>query len=297
MLTAFASPTTNRATPACAAMPGPIGHRRIRWYREAAAIALFYGAYLLIRGFVTVDISSAISRGNDILRLQEQFGLALEAPLNEALSAWPVVGLASAYLYATLHYVVTPLVLLGTVGRPDAYRLARNSLAMATALGLIGYVLLPTAPPRLLETGFTDTMAQWSSAGWWGEAASAPEGLEAFSNQYAAMPSLHVGWAVWVALVLDRPSRRLLSRFLIWSYPVVMAFVVMATANHYLCDAIAGTVCALLGHWAATMLRLRSPRSMHLRTSAVAAALPPQAGQDRNGGDSEPLHLSPQRPR
>jgi len=283
MLTALASPSANGRTPTSQVPKEANRHPRIRWYREAVAIAVFYGIYLLIRGFVTVDISSAISRGNDILRLQEWFGLALEAPMNEALTAMPIVGLACAYLYATLHYVVTPLVLLSTVRRPDAYRPARNSLAIATALGLIGYVLLPTAPPRLLETGFTDTMAQWSSAGWWGEAASAPEGMEGLSNQYAAMPSLHVGWAVWVALVLDRPGRRLLSRLAVWGYPAAMTLVVMATANHYLCDAIAGTVCALLGHWASVKLRQLTSSSSHQPSQSKPVDSRIQAPSPRHG--------------
>ena len=244
--------------PTCGPLNAGAAPRRIHWFREAAAIAVFYGLYLLIRGLVTVDISSSISRGDDILRMQEQLGLALEAPLNQAVTAWPVVGLVFAYLYATLHYVVTPAVLLATARRPGTYRYARNALAVATALGLIGYMLFPTAPPRLLEAGFTDTMAQWSSAGWWGEAASAPQGMEGFSNQYAAVPSLHVGWAVWVALVLDRPGRRILSRLAIWSYPAVMTLVVMATANHYFFDAMAGAACAFVGHWVAVKLGSRS---------------------------------------
>jgi hypothetical protein len=58
------------------------------------------------------------------------------------------------------------------------YVMARNALLVATSLGLVGYWLLPTAPPRLLDAGFTDVMAHFSNLGWWGDAASAPRGME-----------------------------------------------------------------------------------------------------------------------
>jgi membrane-associated phospholipid phosphatase len=181
------------------------------------------------------------------------------------------LGLLCAYLYATLHYLVTPLV-LGWVGirRREAYPRARSALLLATAFGLLGYWLAPTAPPRLLDTGLTDTMAVFSGAGWWGDAASAPRGMESLSNQYAAMPSLHVGWALWVALVVYRHARGPLARGLAVAYPVLMSVVVMATANHYLLDVVAGIACALAAdhlctRWArrrasgATDVTVRSP--------------------------------------
>jgi hypothetical protein len=176
----------------------------------------------------------------------------MERGLNQLAIAVPLLGLVLAYIYATLHYVVTPAVLLWTAARRrGGYRRARNSLLLATSLGLVCYWLLPTAPPRLLEAGFTDVMAYFSGAGWWGEAASAPRGMEGLSNQFAAFPSLHVGWAMWVALTLRdnlRPGRL---RSWVWVYPALMAFDVMATANHYLVDAVAGVACVCVGHRAA----------------------------------------------
>jgi hypothetical protein len=157
-------------------------------------------------------------------------------------------GRAGAYLYATLHYVATPATLVWiAVRRRGAYAVARNALLIATAIGLLGYRLLPTAPPRLVGAGLTDTMAVFSDLGWWGGAASAPRGMESLSNQYAAMPSLHVGWAVWVAACLGVHARRRLVRRWAWTYPALMALVVMATANQYLLDVVAGTGCAVLG--------------------------------------------------
>jgi hypothetical protein len=103
----------------------------------------------------------------------------------------------------------------------------------------VGFTLLPMAPPRMLP-GFVDTLASTSSVGWWGGDASAPRGLGALTNQLAAMPSLHVGWAVWVAWVVVTHSTRRWVRVLAVAYPIGTTLVVVATANHYLLDAVAG---------------------------------------------------------
>ena len=84
---------------------------------------------------------------------------------------------------------------------PDRYRVARNSLVIGSALGIAGFALLPTAPPRMLP-GYVDTLASTAGSGWWGSDASAPRGLGGLTNQLAAMPSLHVGWALWCAVVV-----------------------------------------------------------------------------------------------
>ena len=229
--------------------------RRVRWLPELALLAALYAVYLLARAVIGVPVADAEARGADILRIEGWLRLDIEAPLNDLLGAVPALGLVSAYLYATLHYLVTPAALLWTaLRRHHAYRVERNALLVATVLGLVGYWLLPTAPPRLIDAGLTDTMATFADVGWWGDAASAPRGMEGLSNQYAAMPSLHVGWAVWVALCLMHHTSRRWLRRAVWAYPAVMAFVVMATANHYLLDVVGGVAVALAGSWAAQAL-------------------------------------------
>jgi hypothetical protein len=256
----------------------PTGVRRLRWTRELALVALLYGVYLAARAVIGVPVSDAIARGGDILDLEGFLHLDVERTLNRGLTAVPALGLLAAYLYATLHYVVTPVVLGWVALRRRAdYRVARNGLVLATGLGLVGYWLLPTAPPRLVTGGFTDTMARFSDLGWWGDAASAPRGMESLSNQYAAMPSLHVGWAVWVALVLTRLSPSPTVRRWAWAYPAVMALVVMSTANHYLLDAVAGAAVALAGTAIARRLRTQTPEGTtdeHHGTAAPSAHHP-----------------------
>ena len=225
---------------------------RLSWARELALVVALYGGYMLARALIGVHVEDAEARGGDILRLEAALGLDVERPLNAFLMALPPLGVLADYLYATLHYVVTPAVLAWVaVRRRGTYATERNALLIATALGLVGYWLLPTAPPRLVDAGLTDTMAAFSDFGWWGEAASAPRGMESLSNQYAAMPSLHVGWAVWVAACLATHAGNRWVRRWAWAYPAVMALVVMSTANHYLLDVVAGAGCAVAGVWLA----------------------------------------------
>ena len=238
-----------------AASPGS-SRSRVSWWRELALLAALYGVYMLARALVGVHPAAAMDRGRWLLDLEATARIDIERPLNAAVHAVPVLAVLADYVYASLHYLVTPLVLVWlAVRHRDGYRRGRNALLIATALGLVGFWLLPTAPPRLLDAGaFLDTMAVFSDWGWWGEAASAPRGMEGLSNQYAALPSLHVGWALWSALqVRANTSSRLLRRWA-WTYPALITLVVMATANHYLLDAVAGAAVVLLGHAIASRL-------------------------------------------
>jgi hypothetical protein len=262
-----------------AASPGS-SRSRVSWWRELALLAALYAVYMLARSFVGVHPAAAIDRGQWLLDLEASARIDIERPLNSAIHAVPLLAVLADYVYASLHYLVTPIVLVWlAVRHRDGYRRGRNALLIATALGLVGFWLLPTAPPRLLDAGaFLDTMAVFSDWGWWGEAASAPRGMEGMSNQYAALPSLHVGWALWSALqVRANTSSRVLRRWA-WAYPALIALVVMATANHYLLDAVAGAAVVLAGHHVAGRLAFR--RGFGVRVySAAGEPLPFGVGE------------------
>jgi uncharacterized membrane protein YfcA len=179
-----------------------------------------------------------------ILHLEQRLNIDFETPLNNIFTTHKLIGIPADFAYASLHYVVTPAILVWMWKRRKAadYRLLRTWLLVSTLIGLVGFTLMPTCPPRLLEAshGFVDTMAQYSSYGWWGGEASAPRGMGAMTNQYAAMPSLHVGWALWCGVMLWRHGRTPLMKVLGVAYPLLTTLVVMGTANHYFLDAVAG---------------------------------------------------------
>jgi hypothetical protein len=165
---------------------------------------------------------------------------------NELTHSVPGLALASAYWYAALHYLVTPAVMIWAFRSHRAhYRRVRDALVIGSAIGLVGFTLLPMAPPRMLP-GYVDTMAATAGSGWWGTDASAPKGLGSLTNELAAMPSLHVGWALWVAWVVFVVSRKRSLRIAATTYAVGTTVVVVATANHYLLDAVAGVAVMLV---------------------------------------------------
>ncbi|WP_407839055.1 phosphatase PAP2 family protein [Streptomyces sp. DSM 116496] len=252
-----------------------------RWWAELLLLGLVYAAYsggrLLARG----DVGLAVDHGLAILRMEELLALDLERPLNRLFTGQAVLGIPADFVYASLHYLVTPAVLVWLYRRrPQQYRFARTWLMVSTLLGLIGFALVPTCPPRLLDAsyGFTDTMAHYSAYGWWGGEASAPRGLGSFTNQFAAMPSLHVGWALWCGVVLWSCARRPLVRALGAAYPAVTTVVVMGTANHYFLDAVAGAAVMGAGYLAARAL----PAGITGTARAAGAGLP------ASGGSAEP---------
>ena len=222
-----------------AAAPAP----RLRWWTELPLILLVYACYSAGRLLARGDVSGAVDHGLTLLRLEKGLYLNFEHPLNRLFTREAWIGIPADFWYASLHYLVTPAVLVWLFrSRAVRYRAARTWLMTSTLIGLIGFTLLPTCPPRLLDAshGFVDTMAQYSSYGWWGGAASAPRGMGDMTNQYAAMPSLHVGWALWCGVMLWRFGGSRLTKTAAVAYPLITTIVVMGTANHYFLDAVAG---------------------------------------------------------
>ena len=231
-------------------MPYTAPRHRLRWWTELPLIAVVYVAYSAGRLLARGDVTTAVDHGMAILRAEKALHLNAEHPLNRLFTKTPALGIPADFAYASLHYLVTPVILVWLFRRrPARYRAARTWLMLSTVLGLVGFTLLPTCPPRLLDAGqgFVDTMAQFSSYGWWGGEASAPRGMGAMTNQYAAMPSLHVGWALWCGVMLWRHGRTPLLKVLGVAYPLLTTLVVMGTANHYFLDAVAGVAVMCIG--------------------------------------------------
>lgn len=261
--------------------------RRLRWWTELPLIAAVYVLYSAGRLVARGDEETAVEHGLELLRLERLVSLDFETPLNRLFTDVTWIGLPAAFAYATLHYAVTPAVLIWLFRRSSHYRLARGWLMTSTLIGLIGFTLLPTCPPRLLDAGhgFVDTMAQYSDYGWWGVEASAPEGLGGLTNQFAAMPSLHVGWALWCGVAVWRWGPRLpWLRVLAVAHPVSTTLIVMGTANHYFLDAVAGFAVMGVGllltpRLLRTVDRLRANRRAARRAeSPSAVGAPPEQG-------------------
>jgi len=218
-----------------------------RAWRELALLGAVYLLYTQTRLLTGGSHEQAMSNARAVLKAERGLGLAPERWLNHLFSARQYLAIPSDYAYASLHYVVTLAVVIWLWrAHPRAYLAGRRTLVTATLVALLGYWLLPLAPPRMLP-GFVDTMARYGGYGWWGDSASAPKGLGALTNQLAAMPSLHVGWAIWCGWQLWRHAKHGISRTFGVVYPLLAVVVVIGTGNHYLADAVAGLVVLLVG--------------------------------------------------
>ncbi|OAA25426.1 PAP2 superfamily protein [Frankia sp. EI5c] len=212
------------------------------WVEAVMLVSLYY-TYTATRGTADSSAAAANDLGWDILHLQERLHIDIELGLNRWLQGVPPLAVICCYYYATLHFIVTPSLLVWMYRRhPGRYRRARWALVFTTLISLCGFFLFPTTPPRLLPgTSYTDTMSHFEAWGWWsGSASAAPDGLEGLANQYAAMPSLHCAWALWCGVLLACFARRPVARVLGCLYPAATVFIVMATSNHYILDAVAG---------------------------------------------------------
>jgi len=213
---------------------------RKRGLRELFMIAVVYSMYDASRFIVEGHQTTALQHAIGVLHLENMMDIAWEQTINAYVSTHEFLAVPADYMYATLHYLVTPIVLVWMWRcHRNAYPRARTTLMLATIIALVGFALMPVAPPRMLP-GFVDTMAQYAGTGWWSTDASAPRGVGSFTNQFAAMPSLHVGWALWCGWQMVRYGRHLITRIGGVVYPTLITLVVIATGNHYLLDAVAG---------------------------------------------------------
>ena len=220
----------------------------LRWWREALYILAFYGIYTAVRntqGSAVVSARHAFNNARHIIRWEEWLHIYNEEAVQEAfLDARGFIQFWNVY-YGTAHFVVTAGALIWLFRRqPERYALWRNTLAWTTALALIGFALYPLMPPRLLPAsyGFVDTLKD--IGGLWSFDSGA---MAKVSNQYAAMPSLHCGWALWVTCVLWPVARTVWARALVILYPLITTFCIVVTANHYYLDAVGGGLVFLAG--------------------------------------------------
>jgi len=251
---------------------------RRRGLRELLLIGVVYSLYDGSRFVVEGHQTTALQHAIGVLHIEKMLDIGWEQTINTFVSAHEILAVPADYMYATLHYLVTPIVLVWMWrSHRDAYTRARTTLMVATVIGLIGFSLLPVAPPRMLP-GFVDTMAQYSGTGWWSTDASVPRGVGSLTNQFAAMPSLHVGWALWCGWQMVRHGKHLVTRVFGIVYPALITLVVIATGNHYLLDAVAGIAVVLLAMAAVGTTAALLPRRVRDMTG-IEPSIPSRSDQ------------------
>ena len=263
------SPTTDAARSA----PAP-GHR-LRWWRELLYALAVYLVYSVVRnqfGSAAGDPRPAFDHALQIIDLEKALGLYFEPDLQSWYLDLPARGFIRAWnvFYGLAHFLVTGGALIWLFRRdPGRYPLWRNTLALTTAVAVVGFAAYSLMPPRLLDDpgefggcqvyapaaaaaapdgalsspgcdrfGYVDTVA--AHGGW---ASFGSDEMKDVSNQYAAMPSMHIGWSTWSALVLVPMLRRRWLRALAAAYPGLTLLCIIVTGNHYWIDGVGGLVC------------------------------------------------------
>jgi hypothetical protein len=214
---------------------------RPSWWSQVFVVAGVWWAYDAVNNLNPLRAATALAHGAAIVRLEAALHLDPERWLNLWLGAHLVVGRWISDYYGIAHFAVTASVLAYVWWRhPHRYRALRNALLGINLIGFLVFWAYPVAPPRMLSgMGFVDVGALAHALVPGGTGALASQ-----ANAYAAMPSLHVAWALWCLLALwvvrkDRPARGFAT-----GYAALTVIVAMATANHYFLDVVAGAATA-----------------------------------------------------
>jgi len=221
------------------------GHH-LYWWLEIVAIISFYLIYSAIRNANEGGEVAAFAHAKDLIAWQRALGINHEELLQDAALQFRPLVIAMNYFYGSFHFIVTigVGVFLFQYWR-DSYPLWRNTLAFTTALALVGFVLWPLMPPRLLPDsyGFVDTLHRYPT--FWSFNSGA---VSKISNQYAAMPSLHCAWALWCACAAVPRAQRTWVKVLLALYPGMTVLAIVLTGNHFVLDAVGGFAVLGLGY-------------------------------------------------
>jgi len=240
--------------------------RRVRFLREAAVILGAYFAYFSVRAISEGSSATALENAKFLVDIEQRIGLFIEPSIQGLMLSseafvnivnwiyiwghWPVIGAVTIWLFSR---------------RPSAYRTYRNALMISGAIGLGFYIGFPAAPPRFTDLGFVDTVFSQSNVAQLMQPTS-------FTNEYAAFPSLHFGWSLLMATAIFREAKLQPIRVVAWLLPLGMLVSIVATANHFVVDAFAGGIVALIGLQAALMLERK--HSLSWRDSPTPKMMP-----------------------
>lgn len=243
---------------------------------ELAIAVVLYGLYEVIRGFGSTTLAAARAHTADIVALERDLGLFVERSVQHGVDALPALPMLLGFAYMSLHFGATAAVMVWTHRRHrERFAIVRTTLVISTGISLAIYILFPAAPPRLSGLGFADTVTEKAGINMSSDA------LGSLYNPFAAVPSLHFGYALLVGVTVAMLARRRWVRWLGAAYPPFMLFTIVATGNHFFLDAVAGGIVMVVAYLAARAAvgrgnaALGRPREHTLRCVEECAAEDP----------------------
>lgn len=257
------------------------GHHR--WVaQQVCLVALGVVTYFGVRGLTVDSGELAQEHATDVVALEGRLGVQVEGAWQAPVRAWPALATFANWVYIWGHWPVIIATMAWLVWRHrETFLLLRDAMVVSGLLGMVVFVTYPLAPPRLADLGLLDTVTQSSSAY---RVLQPPM----FVNQYAAMPSLHAGWDLLVGIAIVAAASSPVLRLVGAVLPLLMAYAVVATGNHYIVDVPAGITLALIGYAAARLLaRRRAGGGAHPEATGPVSA-PVSTGGRRLVGTRRP---------
>ena len=209
---------------------------------EIGLVALGFLLYFVVRGAVVDQDELALANARRIIDFQDALGLFVEPDVNQwALESSALVRLFNfVYFWLDFPLIVGVGLLLFWKSR-TFYTLLRDALLISGGFALLMYWSFPVAPPRYMtEWGFVDTLQEYSDLAYQAQSTAA------FVNPYAAVPSLHVGWSLILAIVVFWATKNWVLRLAALATLVLQSVAVVATANHYILDGVVGAAVCLV---------------------------------------------------
>jgi membrane-associated phospholipid phosphatase len=232
--------------------------------RQVTLFGAAYLAYRLVRGLVAADANTAFAHALQLISLERSAHVFVEPSIQAWASGSHFLMVLSSYVYVNAQTTVTVAALAYLYLRHNRnFYFVRNMFMVAMAIALLGYVIFPTAPPRFLpEWGFSDSVADLTGV----HVSHTSAAMSALVNPYAAVPSMHVAFALMIGWPLARLVRWRALRVLWLLYPFLMAFVIVVTANHFIIDAVLGALTAATSAYAAAWMARARPNAWRFST-------------------------------
>jgi uncharacterized membrane protein len=241
--------------------------------RQVLLFALAYLAYRLVRGLVEGRASAAFQHARDLIQVERTLHVFVEPSVQAWASGSHFAIDAASWLYVNAQTSVTIAALVYLYLRHNrSFYFVRNMFMIAMTIALVGYTVFPTAPPRFMpEWGFIDSVSDFTGV----HVSHASASMSTLLNPYAAVPSMHVAFALMIGWTLAMLARRRVVRALWFAYPFLMAFVIVATANHFILDALLGAATAAASAYGARWLARARPAAWRFSIDGAAPAAAP----------------------
>ena len=236
--------------------------------RQVLLFAIAYYGYRLVRGTVDDPVGAALAfqHSRDVIHLEQSLGIFVEPHIQSWVTSSRVLIDGASWMYINAQFTVTMACLVYIYLRHNSsFYFVRNMFAVAMWTANVGFMLFPAAPPRFFpEWGFQDSVANFTHV------THDSGAVNSLVNQYAAIPSMHVAFALMIAVPLSRLAKHRVTRVLWRLYPLLVILVIISTGNHFITDAVLGALTAAFGAWTAAALARARPTAWAFQSAKAA---------------------------